>query len=350
MSENYHKAALGGGVVVLAAVGYLSWSKGAEIQQGFEPDPIGKGNPDASAQGGDLADEAANSLKELNKLIAKPTSEGRSVDLFTSVDMFVANGEVDEPIDLLDPDLDPVHDPIPNRWWVDNRVDPSFSDSPSQDKDGDGFSNQEEWTDKTDPSDDKIYPLLVNKLVVNSVDSTFWLLELNSTLGNNKLQFRFNDSKGTAIRMGAAQNVKAGDLFFNEAPVENRFKVIETGSDKVEEKGRMVEKKYALVEDLKPNKDNKQFKAPYRPRTVEKPSFYQFDNTVTFILDAVGQENKEIVVPENTSFKVTAHGKTLVYKLVEIDMGQRPNLKPLAAIVEYDDNGQKALRRIPISQ
>jgi hypothetical protein len=350
MSENYHKAALGGGVVVLAAVGYLSWSKGAEIQKGFDADPIGTGNPDASARGGDLVDATAKSLKVLDKLNAKKTSEGRIVDLFTSVDMFVANGEVEEPIDLLDPNLPPIHLPIPNPWWVENRVDPSYSDSLDRDKDGDGFSNLEEFTDKTDPSDDTKYPPLVNKLVVKSIDSTYWLLELNSTLGNGNLQFRFADSKGANLRMGAAQNVKAGDLFFQEAPVENRFKVIETGSDMVEEKGRQVEKKFALVEDLKPNKGKNQFKAPFRPKGNEKPGFYQFDNTVTFILDAVGQGDKEIVVPENTSFKVTAHGKTLEYKLVKIDMGQRPNLKPLAAIVESDDNGQKSTRRIPISE
>ena len=344
MSQNYHKAALGGGVVVLAAVGYLSWSKGAEVKEGFEVDSSTKPGDEVTVEGGPIADEILKDLKELNPLKAKTLPNGRVVNLFTSVDLFVANGDIDNPIDLLDPDLADVHPPIPHRSWVAKRVDPSFSDSPQKDEDGDGFSNLEEFNDKTDPSDSKNYPLLVKKLVVKSVDSTYWLLELNSSFGNNDFQFRYNDSKKVALRMGAADNAKAGDIFFKDGVKKNRFKVIEKVNKVVAGKAEI----FALVEDLKPNKGNVQFLAPYRPKVAVKKDFYRFDNTVTFTLEAVGQEGKEIVVEENTSFKVTADGKTFEYKLIEVDMGERPNVKPLAAIVEYDDNGEKKTRRIEI--
>ena len=350
MSQNYHKAALGGGVAVLAAVGYLSYSKGAEVQAEFEDNFVGKPGAAVAVEGGPRADELVKSLAEIDLVTPKQTSDGRTVDLFTSVDLFVANGDVNNPVDLLDGDLEPVHAPIPNDWWVKNRVDPSFDDSPQKDQDGDGFSNEEEFLGKTDPSDDKDYPLLVDKLVVTSVDSTFWLLELNSSFGDNNFQFRYNDSKRVSVRMGAADNVAVNDIFFKDGPIKNRFKVIKKITKKVEEKGRMKDKIFAVVEDMKPNKGNVQFDAPYRPRGDEKPAHYRFDNIVTFVLNAVGQEGKEIVVEENTSFKVTANGETFEYKLVEVDMGDRPNVKPLAAIVEYDDNGEKKTRRIEISQ
>ncbi|MDB4412197.1 hypothetical protein N9170_01845, partial [Akkermansiaceae bacterium] len=146
-------------------------------------------------------------------------------------------------------------------------------------------------------------------------------------------------------RMGAADNVKANDVFFKDGPKKGRFKVIKKLTKQVDGKDKI----FALVEDLKPNKDNVQFEAPYRPSGAEeKKKFFRFDNTVTFTLEAVGQEGKEIVVEENTSFKVTANGETFEYKLIEVDMGERPNVKPLAAIVEYDDNGEKKTRRIEI--
>lgn len=349
MSQNYHKAALGGGVVVLAAVGYLSWSKGAAMQAEFESNSSGGKGDNTAVTGGERAEILVKSLGDLNPLNAKPIPEsGRIVNLFTSVDLFVANGDVENPIDLLDADLGDVHSPIPNSWWVKNDVDPSFSDSPQRDQDGDGFSNLEEFEAETDPADPKNYPLLVHKLVVKNVDSTYWLLELNSSLGDNNFQFRYNDSKKVSLRMSATSNVKIGDVFFKDGPKKERFKVIEKIEKEVEERGKKVKRTFAVVEDLKSNKGNVQFHAPLRPKTEVKKNFYRFDNTVTFILNAAGQEGKEIVVEENTSFKVTADGKTLEYKLLEVDMGERPSIKPLAAIVEYDDGGEKKTRRIEL--
>jgi len=349
MSQNYHKAALGGGVAVLAIVGYLSWSKGSELQAGFESDASAKKSEDASVPGGEVVDDIITSIKNTDPLEQNSTSEGRPVDLFTSVDLFVANGNIDSTVDLLDPDLPPVHPPIPNPWWVNNNVDPSFSDALERDQDSDGFSNLEEFEAETNPSDPKDYPLLVHKLAVKEVDSTYWLLELNSSLGNDDFQFRYNDSKNISLRMSATNNVESGDVFFSDGPKKGRFKVIKKIEKEVEEKGRKVKKTFATVEDLKPNKGNIKFDVPLRPKKDKLTDFYRFDNTVTFILNAVGQEGKEIVVEENTTFKVTADGKTIEYKLVEVDMGERPNVKPLAAIVEYDDEGEKKTRRIEIN-
>ncbi|MDB4287379.1 hypothetical protein N9930_01150, partial [bacterium] len=109
---------------------------GAEVKEGFEVDSSTKPGDEVTVEGGPIADEILKDLKELNPLKAKTLPNGRVVNLFTSVDLFVANGDIDNPIDLLDPDLADVHPPIPNRWWVDKRVDPSFSDSPQKDEDG----------------------------------------------------------------------------------------------------------------------------------------------------------------------------------------------------------------------
>ncbi|MFW2385669.1 MAG: Amuc_1099 family pilus-like system protein [Akkermansiaceae bacterium] len=347
MSENYHKAALGGGVAILAAVGYLSWSSATAKQDNLVNSSTGSGADDASSAGGEIADELIASLKNTNPLEAAQTTKGRPVDLFNSVDLFVKNGDVSKLIDLLQLDYE-VHPGIPNKWWVDNRVDPSFSDSPMRDKDGDGFFNGEEQAAGTDPSDPKSYGLLASKLEVETIDSQWWLVLLNSGFGNGNYQFRYQNEKGENSRMRATQSVKAGQVFFPEGPAAGRFKAVEEGKRMVEgANGRQVEEKYYIIEDLADHKAGQKYEAPYRPRKENEPLYYQFDNTVTFILNAVGQADQKHTVKENESFTVKVDGKNLTYKLVKVDMGARPNTEPKAVHVEYTDaSGVKKVRVI----
>ncbi|MGJ8697159.1 MAG: Amuc_1099 family pilus-like system protein [Verrucomicrobiaceae bacterium] len=346
LSENYHKAALGGGVLALGAIGYLSWSNASELQAQFETDAGGKKGDGVSVPGGELIDDVSRKLSTVDPLKDPVTGSGRVVDLFASVDLFVKDGKVEQVVDILEEP--PVHPPIPNEWWVKHRIDPSFSDSPQQDADRDGFANIEEFEEGTNPADDKSYPALVNKLEVKKIDSTYWLVELNSILGNDDFQFRYRDSNKKEIRMRALDNVKIGDVFFNEEPANGRFKVIEKAAEMIEVNGRQRELVYAVIEDLAPNKKGTRYKAPYRTPRGREPMYFQFDNVVTFELNAAGQQGKTHTVKENESFKVTVDGKTYEYRLASVDMGERPNTDPVAVIVEYDDNGEKKTREIPV--
>ena len=348
MSENYHKAALGGGVAILAAVGYFSWSSASAKQATLEDQNAGKPGEDTSSSGGELAADLIASLKSPNSIKAAVTPKGREIDLFNSVNLFVKDGDVSKVIDLLQ--VDDIHAPIPNKWWVDNRVDPSWSDSPDRDKDGDGFTNAEEFHAKTDPSDDKSYGNLVTKLVVDQVDSNWWLVLLNSGFGNGSYQFRYTNEKGENTRMRATQSIQDGEVFFPDGPAKGRFKSVKEGKRMVAgTNGRQTEQKYYIIEDLAENKKDQTYEAPYRPRKENEPMHYQFDNTVTFVLNAVGQQGKKHTVKENESFTVEADGKKLVYKLVNVDMGERPATEPLAVEVEYTTpEGEKETHIIPV--
>lgn len=347
MSENYHKAALGGGVVVLAAVGYLAWSKNNTQQELLNEALAGKKKDDVSVEGGPEADALLNSFNTINPLPKKSLSSGRKVDLFNSVNLFIQDGDVSQTVDL--EEISDVHAGMPNIWWINNRVDPSFSDSPQRDKDGDGFSNLEEFDSETDPSDSKSYPLLVNKLEVDKIESNWWLVLLNSSFGNDDLQFRYKDGKDQETRMRATDNIQAGQVFFPDGPAKGRFKAVEPGSRMVEGRnGRQVEEKFYIIEDLSENKKGTRYEAAFRPRAANEPLHYQFDNTVTFILNAAGQEGQAHTVRENESFSINVDGKKLVYKLVKVNMGERPNLEPLSVDVEYDENGEKKVRTIKL--
>jgi len=72
---------------------------------------------------------------------------------------------------------------------------------------------------------------------------------------------------------------------------------------------------------------------------------HQYDDVVHFRLNAVGQAGKIMKVETNTNFKVTADGKTLTYKLLEV---KRQGDKPSVVVVEYTkEDGSKATREVP---
>ncbi len=156
-SKNYEKAALGGAVVVALGLGYLGWSKIGAVESDF-PNPLsGAGKGDPAVAGADLIPKAEQSIK-IDRTWTKgidPDGE-RPVDLFTGVPLVIKSSEPDKAIDPIEDA--PIHDPIPNTWWLDNRIDPGFADSPGRDPDGDGFSNLEEFQAKTDPNNPKSVP------------------------------------------------------------------------------------------------------------------------------------------------------------------------------------------------
>jgi hypothetical protein len=60
-------------------------------------------------------------------------------------------------IDIFESDLD-LFPGIPNKWVLDNKLDYTDTGLPSRDADGDGFTNLEEFSEKTDPRDPESKP------------------------------------------------------------------------------------------------------------------------------------------------------------------------------------------------
>ena len=158
IKENYHVAALGGGTLVLAGLGYLGYSGNQAVNETFSKLGTKQGKT-TTAEGGEIAASVTKMVTEQDPVVHQKTSDGRPVNLFTSVDLYTKDGDKKKLLDLLK--IDPVHPPIGNQWWVDNRIDPSYSDSPTMDQDSDGFTNKEEFLAKTDPNDPDDYGALV---------------------------------------------------------------------------------------------------------------------------------------------------------------------------------------------
>ena len=108
--------------------------------------------------------------KKMQKLagpdVWKPRQVGKyQLPLFVS-EPYVAKDENGNKVKvaILEENSLPLHPPIDNQWFLDHNLDLLASNALDQDPDGDGFSNLDEWTAKTDPSNKDSHPPYWTKL------------------------------------------------------------------------------------------------------------------------------------------------------------------------------------------
>lgn len=317
ISENYEKAAVGAAAVVAIGLGFMGSQKLGSVEENFSAKPKGGGNEDASVKGADRVATAKSSF-QLDREWVKGEDDGRPVDLFTGVPLFVNKNDLNNPVDL--PESGDVHPPIPNQWWIDNRIDPGFGDSPQRDEDEDGFSNLEEFLAKTDPTDNRSYPSLINKLAYVGDESIEWILRPKFEAGDGEFTFEYRDTSGRRNKTGAANAVPVGGLFFSEDPIKERFKHLGSKVEKQMNEAIQVEVEVTIVEveDQKPNKKGMIYKIPARFRDADARKFSYFDRTAVLSLDALGMAGEEFKVEELTAFALPRGAEAKRFKLTEV--------------------------------
>lgn len=334
IKENYHVAALGGGTLVLAGLGYLGYSGNQAVNETFSKLETKQGKT-TTAEGGEIAASVTKMVTEQDPVIHQKTSDGRPVNLFTSVDLYTKDGDKKELLDLLK--IEPVHPPIGNQWWVDHRIDPSYSDSPTMDQDSDGFTNKEEFLAKTDPNDPDDYGALVQKLEVVKVESDMWRLLFKTVLGKG-YQFDYAyvpfGKRLMTNRIPASEVISVGDTFFSSDPGKGRFKLTNVEKREFEGPAGKQMREWATIEDQNPSKNKKQFDLPFNAKKAELRDITFYDHRVTLRLSAIGEEGNEITLEESGSFALPANGADKIYKLAEVKLGA--DRKPEAVIVEYN--------------
>lgn len=305
-SKNYEKAALGGAVAVALGFAYMGWSKFGSVEVDFGAGLTGHGNNNTAVKDADLIPKTVASLK-LDRASVQALDGERAVDLFTGIPLFVSSAAPDSPVDLVkDP---PVHPPIPNTWWIDNRLDPGFADSPGRDPDGDGFSNLEEFLSKTDPNNAKSVPSLIAKLLYVKDESLTWVLRPGYG-ADGSFPFNYQDSKGGVNKAGAADMIAPGGLFFAKGVMMNRFKLLGSEVRKELNIKIHIEKEVTIVriEDQRPNKKGTVYEFP-APLSEERMNEHaKYDRTAIFSLEALGLNGKEFKVEENTAFALPPGG------------------------------------------
>jgi hypothetical protein len=328
-SKNYEKAALGGAVAIALGLAYFGWSKFGAVDADFSTGLKGSGNSNTAVTGADLIPKALSSMK-LDRSWSKADDNGRPVDLFTGIPLFVSKSEPEKPLDLLDPAAQPVHSPIPNTWWIENRLDPGFGDSPQRDPDQDGFSNLEEFNAKTDPNSAKSVPPVIAKLLYIKDESLAWVLRPGYDAGGS-FPFNYEDSKRQVNKSGA-EGVAVGSLFFEKEPMKNRFKLL--GSEVRRELNKKInleiEVTIVRIEDQRPNKKGVIYELPAPLQEQRKTEHLQYDRTAILSLEALGFQGKEFKVEENMTFSLPPGSDKKDYKVVRIS--------PDSIQVEYPDS------------
>lgn len=317
-SENYEKTAVGAAAVVAICLAFAGWSKLGSVEETFSEVPRGGGSNDSSVPQGDAVSTAKASF-QLEREWVRGDDKGRPVDLFTGVALFVNKNSPDKPVDLGNPAEPPVHLPIPNQWWIDNRVDPGFGDSPQRDADEDGFTNLEEFEAETDPMDGMSYPSLITKLSYVGDESVQWVLRPGFPAGEG-YTFDYSDVAGRRNKVNAGSPVQPGEMLFDEEPMKNRFKYIgyEERSVVDERTNSTVKKNFVTIEDQKSNKKGMRYEIPGGFRKGDAADFSKYDRTAILSLEALGMNGQELKIEEFTAFALPPTAKTKDYLLTEV--------------------------------
>jgi hypothetical protein len=328
-STNYEKAALGGAAVIALGFVYLGYSKFSSVSNDFSAELKGDGPGNAAVKDAEKIPGAVASMK-LERVLVQGIDGNRPVDLFTGIPLFVSSSDPDTAKDLSG-EGDPVHPPIDNIWWIVNRLDPGFADSPSRDPDGDGFSNLEEFLGKTDPNDAKEFPPLIAKLKYVGDDSLAWVVRPGFPSDKGELSFNYLDSQKRENKTGAANQIAPGGLFFEAGVMKNRFKLL--GSEKRMEKSERtnaeMEVTIVRIEDQQENKKGTIYEFPAPLSRQRAADFTKYDRNAIFSLQALGQEDKEFKVPENMTFGLPSDSAAKDYKVTEVTVE--------SVTVEYTD-------------
>ena len=187
---------------------------------------------------------------------------------------------------------------------------------------------------------------VMKQLSFADIETVSWIITMNSGFGDNKFQFRYQDSAENNIRMKAVDSISPGELFFKEEPVKNRFKIIKQSQRTVLVGERDVPRRFVIIEDQRPNKLGFRFEAPYRPPRDEISKHYQFDHTVTFLFGEDSSTQEIHTVQENESFSVTVDGQNYQCKLTKVTINQDAKVDPLSLEVEWSNGRTTVTRKI----
>jgi len=345
LPKNFEKILLGVGGVAAVAFAGLGFMKSSAVEADFNRTAPGSGKGDIAVPQAEQTAKAVSSLTS-DRVIEKAEVNGRKVDVFVGVPLFADKNNPNVPVDPLSPTMKEVHPGIPNPWWIETGADMTHADSPDRDDDGDGFTNRQEFEDKTHPVDAKDFPPLIKKLAYVKDESTMWYVQFGLE-SSGKWAPRFvgvTPDKKTKLqnRVSAVEMLSPGDVFFKEGEFANRFKFIGLDEREVKsERTGLVQKvKIANYEELKANKPGLKYESQAGLPDAELEAKAYYDRIAVLDLRALKYKGQEFKVEENTKFALPPDAAEKNYTLKKVT--------PQGIEVEYKDGkGETQTLEIP---
>ncbi len=343
LSESYDKVALVFSLLVALGLGTLVLMAKGNVSEDF-PDVTGGGRAKAPENPNEeLYKKTTENVGSKVTLEGPVTEKGRAIENFVGTPLFLKDG-VENPIDLGDPSYkEVVHESIPNQWWLDHRIDPGWDNSPSLDQDGDGFSNREEFSAKTDPNDPKSFPGLVSKLQCMQLKKRVFRLTYSSdsTIGEIKASdtFKFNYEeivnkqrvRATSENIQPGKGVDSNVFSKGGAQMRYEFKKIEQRKFINPRNNLQETSNFATLEDVAGAKKGDSIELKKGSRNGVNVR----DWTAVLRLAAIGQEANELQIEERGTFSLpfdpNAAKKPYTFAGVS-DLG--------SAIIEWDEDGE----------
>ncbi len=332
LPKNFEKTLLG--VAGVAAVGFaaLGFMKSSGVAEDFPPPPAGSPKNDVGVPEAEATAAAISSLKLNRVLEPSPDANGNPIDQFVGIRLFADKNNPNEPVDIRGGD--PVHPPIPNKWWIETGADPTYANSPARDDDKDGFSNLEEFEAKTSPTNAKSVPALINKLAYLKDESVQWYVQFGFESEGKwapKLLGRDPAKKDFDNKISALEMIQPGDTFFKDGAMAGRFKftgIIE--KEVTSERTKLTQMvRFAQYEDLKENKKGEKYESQYGLPNAQIDASSYYDRTAVLELQAIGYEGQEFKVEERTAFAIPPDAPEKNYMLKKVT--------PESIEVEYKD-------------
>ncbi len=173
---NYDRVAVLTGALFLLFCAFFIWRSAAAFNENFAT--VQPGGPPKSA----LPPPKAVELEAAAEKLRQPpqwTFSGRS-GLFVPEKHFIGPNGAPATLQTTE-----VHPPVPNEWLEQFALPIADADVLTQDADGDGFNNLEEWQGRTNPSDQNSHPPFLAKLKMKSFSREPFALVFSSSSGES---------------------------------------------------------------------------------------------------------------------------------------------------------------------
>ncbi len=255
-------------------------------------------------------------------------------------------------IDIYDPSAPKIHAPIPNLWFIDNKLSKelSLANGALVDSDGDGFSNEEEYAAQTKPSDAADYPALVAKGQVPRFELIGLARSRAIITADSMLAMETAAPESVSIRLFKTANdmdpikkfdLKPGESFGVPKGDQKRFTLVEFTTGEYTSLAGGKEKEMALViRDNESKLEDKTFvMRAGKPRpndkatgTSDEKGRMVVDTTAKFRVTAgseMGKASGEVMVKLGHEFLIPGDSTKTRYIFESIDSKDSVNICPV---------------------